>query len=67
MEESKTQIGAEAGEPAAGGFLTTPELLGEIGSKAVLLARKEVDLAKQELKERVHAGVQRGVSQPLHE
>lgn len=57
MQESKDQIGADAGELAAAGSLTTPELLGEIGSKAVLLARKEVDLAKQELKEDFRAEI----------
>jgi hypothetical protein len=58
MEESEMRIEADVSEPvAATSSLTTPELLGEIGAKVVLLVTKEVDLAKQEVKEDVRAEI----------
>jgi len=37
--------------------LSTPELFREIGAKAALLVTKEIDLAKQEMKEDVQAEI----------
>jgi hypothetical protein len=43
--------------PAAADHLSTPELIREIGAKSMLLARTELDLAKQEMKEDVRAEI----------
>jgi putative superfamily III holin-X len=53
MKESGSEAKAAADPRATA--LTTPELIREIGSKSMLLVRKELDLTKQEVKEDARA------------
>jgi uncharacterized membrane protein YqjE len=48
--EPTASVSRDVHAPGAEG-LSTPELLGEIGSKAMELVAKEIDLAKAELRE----------------
>jgi putative superfamily III holin-X len=54
MKDSGSENAKAAAAPRATA-LTTPELIREIGSKSMLLVRKELDLTKQEVKEDARA------------